>query len=424
MAKSADDLDTLERPRTGGGGKGAESGALVLLVSADGRFTTHPLPERGEVSLGRGSNNRIRIEHPSVSRQHAVLRLGARIEIEDLNSSNGVRVQDRPLPAQGRSPVAVGEVIEIGEVMLVVRRATSAVRPRRLWPHGYFEGRVEEQCARAEQSDETFAVLRLGVEVPPPAGIIEEAFALTLRALDVLALYAPGEYEVLLADCAAEEAEAVSRRIAAHVEERGGRVRVGLAVYARDGRTPEALIARACDAVRGLDGEQATSDATQPGASTAMRTLRRFTEQVATSDISVLILGETGVGKEVLAETVHRLSPRADGPFVKLHCAAFSDSLLESELFGHEKGAFTGAHPGQARPARDGAGRDRAPRRDRRAAAGDAGQAPARPRGAQGAARRRRSSRGRSTCASSPPPTAISRPRWRAAASASTCTTA
>jgi len=234
-------------------------------------------------------------------------------------------------------------VIELGEVMLVVRRATSAVRPRRLWPHGYFEGRVEEQCARAEHSDETFAVLRLGVEVPPPAGIIEEAFASTLRALDVLALYAPGEYEVLLADCDADEAEAVSRRIAAHVEERGGRVRVGLAVWARDGRTPEALIARACDAVRGIDGAQALGDEAQPGASTAMRTLRRFTEQVATSDISVLILGETGVGKEVLAETVHRLSPRAGGPFVKLHCAAFSDSLLESELFGHEKGAFTGA---------------------------------------------------------------------------------
>ncbi|MGZ3441278.1 MAG: sigma-54 interaction domain-containing protein, partial [Polyangia bacterium] len=116
----------------------------------------------------------------------------------------------------------------------------------------------------------------------------------------------------------------------------------------RDGRTPEAIIARACDAVRGLEGALLPSETTQPGSSPSMRTLRRFTEQVATSDISVLILGETGVGKEVLAETLHRLSPRADGPFVKLHCAAFSDSLLESELFGHEKGAFTGAV--QAKP--------------------------------------------------------------------------
>jgi two-component system, NtrC family, response regulator AtoC len=74
-----------------------------------------------------------------------------------------------------------------------------------------------------------------------------------------------------------------------------------------------------------------------------MRALYALAEKVATSGLTVLILGETGVGKEVLAETIHRRSPRAQAPFLRLNCAALSESLLESELFGHEAGAFTGA---------------------------------------------------------------------------------
>ncbi|MDO9015538.1 MAG: sigma 54-interacting transcriptional regulator [Deltaproteobacteria bacterium] len=75
----------------------------------------------------------------------------------------------------------------------------------------------------------------------------------------------------------------------------------------------------------------------------AMRKLHAMLGRVADGTISVLLLGETGVGKEVLAHALHQRSPRAAGPFVALHCAALTGSLLESELFGHEKGAFTGA---------------------------------------------------------------------------------
>ncbi len=118
------------------------------------------------------------------------------------------------------------------------------------------------------------------------------------------------------------------------------------------------------------------------GSSPAWRRVIDVATQAAPSVATVLVLGESGTGKELLA----RYHPRAKrsaqrGPFVAVNCAAIPETILESELFGHERGAFTGAIAAPRRALREGRGRHALPRRDRRALAAGAGEAPARPPG-------------------------------------------
>lgn len=94
--------------------------------------------------------------------------------------------------------------------------------------------------------------------------------------------------------------------------------------------------------------EQAAAGVRLIGESLAIQQLRSTIERVANTELAVLILGENGTGKEVVSQSIHYLSPRRDHPCIAVNCAAISETLLESELFGHEKGAFTDAHA--ARP--------------------------------------------------------------------------
>ena len=143
------------------------------------------------------------------------------------------------------------------------------------------------------------------------------------------------------------------------------------------------------------------------GGSPAILELYAVLDRVADTPTTVLITGESGTGKELVARALHENSSRKDKPFIKVNCAAIPRDLMESELFGYERGAFTGAvgsKPGRFELATR---RHAVPRRGRHDPGGNAGQAPAGAAGVASSSAWAGSRPSTSTCASSPRPTAI-----------------
>lgn len=136
----------------------------------------------------------------------------------------------------------------------------------------------------------------------------------------------------------------------ADIRDAVGAIRDGAVNYLAKPIDLDELLATARKATHAPDSGAAKSPLERPlpdgviARSTRMQTVFRDAALVAPSESRVLITGESGVGKEVVAEVIHAWSPRATGPMVKVNCAAIPEALLESELFGHEKGAFTGAY--------------------------------------------------------------------------------
>jgi len=313
-----------------------------LLVIVNGVVSTHTLPDVGEVRIGRARENDIQIIDASVSRFHALIRVDENgATIEDLGSANGTRVRGVVLEPNQPVSIAQGEVMDLGSTLLMMQQRPIATREWRIWAHGYFEGRLEDECARAVRSGTTFGLVR--IRGAGDGDLVQQVLANALRPDDVVGLYGPGDYEVLLVERPESDVNWILKALEHAFEEVGIEAHIGAALFPRDGRSADVLEARAGSAARGASAEPAQAGSIVVR-SPVMQKLHELLERVAPGDITVLILGDTGVGKEVMAEQVHKRSPRANKPFLRLNCAALSESLLESELFGHERGAFTGAH--------------------------------------------------------------------------------
>jgi len=316
-------------------------GYLQVVVIGNGTFATHPVPDGAAVTIGRSSRCHISVDDDSISRRHATLNLGETVTIEDLGSVNGTVVRGRKLQAGRPTAIAVGELVGLGKINIILQQRSQPERARRLCMHDYFEARLEEECTRVKRSGAAFALLRIHSDRRAPASFVEEMLGELARESDILGKYGPHEYEAILPDTPPAKADEAARRIGGKLLERGLECRIVVACCPRDGRTPYELTAKVQAQV--TPERASTSRPDIVVADPQMQSLHRLIEQVAASNIGVLLLGETGVGKEVLARAVHDASPRAAGPFVEINCAALTETLLESELFGHEKGAFTNA---------------------------------------------------------------------------------
>ncbi|HEU4404223.1 MAG TPA: sigma 54-interacting transcriptional regulator [Polyangiaceae bacterium] len=306
------------------------------------------LPPSGAITLGRSPEADVKLDDPSVSRMHARLRVVATgVSIEDLGSANGTRVGSRLL---GRNEAAVfepGHAANLGAVTLVLSVGHEPAPRSVVVANDEFASRLARASLRAGRGEPGSALARFYVGGRLPAREIEQTLEESSPGELLAALVAAGDYALLFDGLAAPEARARLERAAARLRAQGASVSFEVESVDGDVGRPTALLSKPTP----------PPPAAPAGQPTAMDRARQLVALVADSTITVLLVGETGVGKEVTAEEIHRRSSRAHGPFLRLNCGAFSESLLESELYGHEKGAFTGAvqaKPGLLEAARGG----------------------------------------------------------------------
>jgi len=333
-----------------------------------------------ETAIGRSPHSAILLDEPGVAWDHCVIQPASdRFRILDRRSGTGTFVNGQRISAHMLEP---GDQVSIGETVLLYREesvaqsdATAAQTLLRTCALQFLfralassespavRGVVETQLLRligdlvpviggAVLLGQDAAELRAASESRDPASPRMSAKDLSALATRVcrdgpladaatgcvaVPLYVRGAIAGVIA---AHFPPLESERLEEHAETLAAIATLG-AVALEAVREVERLNTEKALLIERLDGSGPHPDIV--GASAALQKLMQMVKRVAASDVSVLLLGESGTGKEMVAHAVHESSARSARPFVAINCATLTETLLESELFGHEKGAFTGA---------------------------------------------------------------------------------
>jgi DNA-binding NtrC family response regulator len=323
-----------------------------ILVIDDSSARRLALPRDGVLVLGRAPDADVRIDTAAASRRHARLILAeGEAQIVDLDSHNGTLVNGERV--EGSRTLASGDVVAVGDTTLVLRSEPRR-RPCEAVGYGALRLRLEEELERAADYRRPLALAVLSLGAARERAALARRATGALRLMDVVGWDGAAQLMAVLPELGGEAAQAAALAVLAAVAPLAPGARGGVATYPGDGCDAETLLsgARAAAAMAG-EGEVATAaetavrhvvgDCAVVVADPAMIRVFDLIRRLAASALPVLVLGETGVGKENAAAAVHHWSARAGQPLITLNCAAVPEALVESELFGHEKGAFSDA---------------------------------------------------------------------------------